>query len=103
MGLAARSVLAGGGHEAHDPAATVCEQFSAPKAFTQRHIAESAFFIVRAGGVWRAQMSRFGDLQPRRWPVGPHTATCSCSRLAATPGAGGSVSLLPAAGLLRDG
>ena len=29
-----------------------------------------AFFIVGAGVEWRAQISRSGALQPRRWPVG---------------------------------
>jgi hypothetical protein len=36
----ARSVLAGASHEAHDDAATVCEQFGSAYALTRRHNAE---------------------------------------------------------------
>jgi hypothetical protein len=44
----ARSVMAGAGHEAHDHAATVCEQFGSPYALTRRHIAEYSR-IARVG------------------------------------------------------
>jgi hypothetical protein len=44
----ARSVMAAAGHEAHDHAATVCEQFGSPYALTRRHPAEYSR-IARVG------------------------------------------------------
>src|ERR1017187_10798975 len=44
----ARSVMVAAGHEAHDHAATVCEQFGSPYALTRRHPAEYSR-IARVG------------------------------------------------------
>src|SRR5450755_935948 len=69
----ARSVMAGAGYEAHDHAATVCEQFGSPYALTRIHIAD---FAREANPLERSGRVRRSSILVRHLLCSAHSAGC---------------------------